>query len=239
MVRGRLSALVGHPRAVLAGATAAVVVGAVIVVAVTSGASSGRSAAPARAVTTIVRPPATSAAPPTTSTTTTAPADTAVPSATIPVLAPTPTVAEPTAQALSAATGYLAAREAAPSATNPTATAWLDQAKPFLTPAAYTALVQETTGGSAGYAYAQMHQAGWKVATTSACMTDLAASTPTATAMTLVCTVTDQTVTTAGQPVAAAALPSPWALDGTQPPAILDMSLVGTSWLVAADRSGQ
>ncbi len=226
---------------VLVAAAGAAVVALIVVLALTSRTSGGPKRTAGRVVPTMAQAPTT-----TTSSTSTTAAATTVPapptvsgSATVPLLPPTPTLPDPNTQMRAAAAGYLVARENADAYYQATPTAWLDQAKPYLTAAGYAALAQSGAGGNAGFAFGRMHQSAWKIAATVACATDQAAATPTATTATLNCAVTDQTVDQSGQAVPAASIPNLWPYAGTQPPAILAMANVAGAWLVAADHTGQ
>lgn len=161
-------------------------------------------------------------------------------SATVPSVPPGPptTLAGVTASMLTAATGYLEARENADSYDQSSPTAWLGKARPYLTPAGYAGLVTLTRGGSGGFAYGDMHHFGWKLSTTSSCAIDQAAPEPTTITATLTCAVHDRTVTAAGAPVPATKLPDPWPYAIPGPPAILVLHRAGTGWLVAADQTG-
>ncbi len=208
--------------------------------------NAGQNARTGRAAPTTTLAPTTTSVPPFTTSTTPSPTTgtSGVPgsvsgSATVPSVAPAPVLVDPSPQMRAAAAGYLVARENAVSFDQPTITSWLDRAKLYLTASAHAALVQAAAGANAGYVYSQMHQNSWKLATTVSCAVDQAAATPTPTMTTLTCVVIDDPVTQAGVSVPASAVPNPWPYNTTQPPAILVMELVGPTWLVGADRTGQ
>ncbi len=244
--------MVSRPRALLAAGLIALasLIGVAAVLIAGRGATThdaGQNARTRRAAPTTTTPapttssvpaPTTSAIPTPTTATTGVPGSVAG-SATVPSVAPAPVLVDPSPQMRAAAAGYLVARENAVSFDQPTITSWLERAKPYLTASAHAGLVQAADGAHAGYVYSQMHLNAWKLATTVSCAVDQAASTPTPTMTTLTCTVIDDTVTQGGASVPASAVPTPWPYNTTQPPAILVMELVGPTWLVGADRTGQ
>lgn len=173
------------------------------------------------------------------STPTTTPAK--VPSVTVPPVLPPPSIAAPTAQMLSAATGYINAYENAYSYYQTSPRTWMTQARPFMSPQAFTTLSQSISpvSNQDSYEYSTTHQYKWKVASSVTCVPDQEVATTNPTIYTLICTVTDQTVDATGQPVTASALPPVWSLNGSQPAIILAMVNNGQSWLVNEDQTGQ
>lgn len=218
-------------RWVIAAAVSIVAVAVVVTVLVTRPAHH-RAALPKPTTTATTVPPSSTATIPTTTVT--------VPPSTTPT---PPTVPPPSAGMNAAAAGYLKAANNSISYYQATPSSWVATARPFITPTLLAKLTPppatpgiSTSGGT--YDYRLAHQNGWQVTADVTCAIDQTAAQPTATTATLGCSVTDTTVDQAGAPVPIATLPGAWPFAGAQQRAMLVLSNIAGTWLVATDETG-
>lgn len=162
-------------------------------------------------------------------------ATTAAPATTVP---PTTTTALSPLVAMNAsAAGYLQARENY---------LLVPQAKPYMTPQAYAAVLAQSKpmGNGDSAKEGDLRHFMWSIRVSSQCVYDQeVGGGPVNGQATILCALTDTTVTASGQPVPTSTLNSLGltgsTLNGPQPQAALVMRQVGTAWLVSSDQTGQ